>query len=578
MLTRTGSAEQRQADTHRWIVLGTMCLSLLLIVMDNTIVNVALPTLQRDLDASTTQLQWIVDAYILVFAGLLLTMGSLGDRFGRRGALAIGLSVMGTASILSSFANTADQLIATRALMGVGGALIMPATLSIITNVFTDRRERAQAIAIWSATAGAAVAIGPVTGGWLLEHFWWGSVFLVNVPVVVVALVLGQLFVPTSRDPAAPPVDVPGALLSIAGLVALVWAIIEGPGGWTDPEIIGGFAVAAVLLGIFVVWERRTRFPMLDMSFFRNPRFSAASGAVMLTFFAMFGSLFLLTQFLQSILGYTPLEAGVRLLPMAGVMLVVSPLSAKVVERIGSKIVVATGLSVGAVGLIIASRLTAGASYPEVLVALVVLAVGLALVMPPATESIMGSLPLAKAGVGSAVNDTTRQVGGALGVAVLGSVMSSTYGPRVSEAISGLPVSSEQAAAIHDQIGAALRAAAEIGGEPGRVLADVASRGFADGMSAAFIIGAAALALGAVIVSLFLPARARDHEPAAAGAAGDGQRTDIPAVAAGDGHRSAAPAAPTGPAVPADTLGSEPPDQVTGAPRLPTAAPDAEPG
>jgi EmrB/QacA subfamily drug resistance transporter len=554
MLTRTGSAEERQADTRRWIVLGVMCLSLLLIVMDNTIVNVALPTLQRDLDASTTQLQWVVDAYILVFAGLLLTMGSLGDRFGRRGALAIGLAIMGTGSILSAFANDADQLIATRALMGVGGAMIMPATLSIITNVFTVRRERAQAIAIWSATAGAAVAIGPVTGGWLLEHFWWGSVFLVNVPVVVVALVLGQLFVPTSRDPAAPPIDVPGALLSIAGLVVLVWAIIEGPGGWTDPEIVGAFALAAVLLGTFILWERWTRFPMLDVSFFRNPRFSAASGAIMLTFFAMFGSLFLLTQFLQSILGYTPLEAGIRLLPMAGVMIVISPLSAKVVERIGSKIVVASGLSIAAIGLIMASRLTAGASYPEVLASLVVLAAGMALVMPPATESIMGSLPPAKAGVGSAVNDTTRQVGGALGVAVLGSVMSSTYGPRVSDAISGLPLSSEQATAIHDQIGAAIRAAGEIGGAPGRALADVASRGFADGMSTAFIIGAAALALGAVIVALFLPARAPDHEPATVAVAGDGQarstaavsaagdapRTDAPLAAAGDGHRRAA--------------------------------------
>jgi EmrB/QacA subfamily drug resistance transporter len=572
MRTRTGSAEQREVDTRRWIVLGVMCLSLLLIVMDNTIVNVALPTLQRELDASTTELQWVVDAYILVFAGLLLTMGSLGDRFGRRGALAIGLAVMGTGSILSAFANGADQLIATRALMGAGGAMIMPATLSIITNVFTDRRERAQAIAIWSATAGAAVAIGPVTGGWLLEHFWWGSVFLVNVPVVVVALVLGQLFVPTSRDPTAPPIDVPGALLSIAGLVVLVWAIIEGPGGWTDPEILGAFVLAAVLLGIFILWERWTRFPMLDVSFFRNPRFSAASGAIMLTFFAMFGSLFLLTQFLQSILGYTPLEAGIRLLPMAAVMIVISPLSAKVVERIGSKIVVASGLSIAAIGLIVASRLTAGASYPEVLTSLVVLAAGMALVMPPATESIMGSLPPAKAGVGSAVNDTTRQVGGALGVAVLGSVMSSTYGPRVSDAISGLPLSSEQATAIHDQIGAAIRAASEIGGAPGRALADVASRGFADGMSTAFIIGAAALALGAVIVALFLPARARDHEPAAVAAAGDGQRTDnvsvataagdgqvrgtvpvtaaagdvqrtdTPAVATGDGHRRAAPA------------------------------------
>jgi Na+/melibiose symporter-like transporter len=384
----------------------------------------------------------------------------------------------------------------------------------------------------------------------------------------VVALILGQLFVPTSRDPSAPPIDVLGALLSIAGLVVLVWAIIEGPGGWTDPEILGAFALSAVLLGIFVLWERRTRFPMLDMSFFRNPRFSAASGAVMLTFFAMFGSLFLLTQFLQSILGYTPLEAGIRLLPMAGVMLVVSPLSARVVERIGSKIVVATGLSIGAIGLVIASRLTAGASYPEVLVALVVLAAGLALVMPPATESIMGSLPLAKAGVGSAVNDTTRQVGGALGVAVLGSVMSSTYGPRVTEAISGLPLSSEQATAIHDQIGAAMRAAAEIGGPAGRALADVASSGFADGMSTAFVIGASALVLGAVIVALFLPARARDHEaivPAVAAAAGG--LTPAGAVAgdgdgvAGDGH------GPDGGA--AAGVGSAPP--------VPAPSPDPEP-
>jgi MFS transporter, DHA2 family, multidrug resistance protein len=555
MLTRIGPTEPRQADTRRWLVLGVMCLSLLLIVMDNTIVNVALPTLQSDLDASTSQLQWVVDAYILVFAGLLLTMGSLGDRFGRRGALAIGLSVMGVASVMSSFANSADQLIATRALMGVGGAMIMPATLSIITNVFTDRKQRAQAIAIWSATAGAAVAIGPVTGGWLLEHFWWGSVFLVNVPVVVVALVLGQLFVPTSRDPSAPPIDVPGALLSIAGLVALVWAIIEGPGGWTDPEILVALALATLLLGAFVLWERHTRFPMLDMNFFRNPRFSAASGAIMLTFFAMFGSLFLLTQFLQSILGYTPLEAGIRLLPMAGVMMVISPLSAKLVERIGSKIVVATGLSVAGIGLVIASRLTAGASYPEVLAALVVLAAGMALVMPPATESIMGSLPPARAGVGSAVNDTTRQVGGALGVAVLGSVMSSTYGPRVTDAISGFPVPAEQAKAIRDQIGAAMRAASEIGGPPGRALADVASRGFADGMSTAFLIGAAALALGAVIVALFLPARARD---------------DADLAVAGHGHRPA-------PSVSGDTTDWEPTERVTEAPAVWSPAPDPEP-
>jgi EmrB/QacA subfamily drug resistance transporter len=514
MHTDTAVAETPQADPRRWVVLAVMCLSLLLIVMDNTIVNVAIPTLQRDLGASTSQLQWVVDAYILVFAGLLLTMGSLGDRFGRRGALAIGLAIMGTASILSSQANSADQLIAARAVMGIGGALIMPATLSIITNVFTDRKERAQAIAIWAAMAGVAVAVGPVTGGWLLEHFWWGSVFLVNVPVVIVALILGQLFVPTSRDPAAPPVDVVGAVLSITGLVALVWAIIEGPHGWTDPAVLAAFAAAAVLLGAFVLWERHTRYPMLDINFFRNPRFSAASGAIMLTFFAMFGALFLLTQFLQSVLGYSALETGVRLLPMAAVQMVVAPLSARIVERVGSKVVVATGLVTAAAGLVIASRLTAGATYPQVLVSLVVLSLGLALVMPPATESIMGSLPRAKAGVGSAVNDTTRQVGGALGVAVLGSVMSSTYTPRVSDAIAGRPIPEGLASAIKDQVGAAMAAAEQIGGPPGRGLAAVASSGFADGMSIAFLVGAAALAVGALIVVLYLPARAHDHEDA----------------------------------------------------------------
>jgi MFS transporter, DHA2 family, multidrug resistance protein len=541
-------AEERQADPRRWVVLGVMCLSLLLIVMDNTIVNVALPTLQRELGASTSQLQWVVDAYILVFAGLLLTMGSLGDRFGRRGALAIGLAVMGIGSIASSFADSANHLIATRALMGVGAALIMPATLSIITNVFTDRRERAQAIAIWAATAGVAVAIGPVTGGWLLEHFWWGSVFLVNVPVVIVALVLGQLFVPTSRDPAAPPIDVRGALLSITGLVALVWAIIEGPNGWTDPTVLGAFGVAAVLLAAFVAWERHTPTPMLDINFFRNARFSAASGALMLTFFAMFGSLFLLTQFLQSVLGYTALQTGVRLLPMAVVQMVVAPLSARIVERVGSKVVVATGLTVGAVGLLIASRLTAGASYPQVLLSLVVLAVGLALVMPPATESIMGSLPPAKAGVGSAVNDTTREIGGALGVAVLGSVMSSTYRPRVSDAISGFPIPTAQAHAITDQVGAAIQAAQTLGGAPGRALADVASKGFADGMSIAFVIGAAALALGALIVALYLPARAPDDHR------GDAVDADAPTpggTARVDGNGDPSAVAGDGAAVPA---------------------------
>jgi EmrB/QacA subfamily drug resistance transporter len=522
--TETATATLDTADApdaagvnpRRWLVLAVMCLSLLLIVMDNTIVNVALPTIRTDLGATTSQLQWIVDAYILVFAGLLLTMGSLGDRFGRRGALAAGLGVMAVASILSSLATSPDQLIAARAVMGVGGALVMPATLSIITNVFTIPRERAQAIAIWSATAGMAVAIGPVTGGWLLEHWWWGSVFLVNVPVVVVAVVAGQLVVPTSRDPEARPVDIPGALLSIAGLTSLVYAIIEGPDGWTAPDVVGGFIAAAVLLGAFALWERRTAFPMLDISLFRNPRFSAASGAIALTFFAMFGAFFLFTQLLQSVMGYTPLQAGIRLLPMAATQLVVAPASAKLVERIGSKVVVAAGMLIAAVGMLLTSQVTAGVSYPELAFCLVVLSAGFAMMMPSATEAIMGSVPPAKAGVGSAVNDTTRELGGAFGVAVLGSVVSSTYGSQMRDAVAGSPLPATAVDAVSDQIGAAIEVARQIGGEPGRLLADAASTAFVDGMSTALMIGAAVLAVGAALVVRFLPARAHDDRPPAA--------------------------------------------------------------
>ncbi|MGH3450723.1 MAG: DHA2 family efflux MFS transporter permease subunit [Haloechinothrix sp.] len=544
--TLTAPALSEQAHPRRWLVLAVMNLSLLLIVVDNTIVNVALPTLQRELGATTSQLQWIVDSYILVFAGLLLTMGALGDRFGRRGALAAGLSIMGVAALSASLADSVSQLIAMRALMGVGAALVMPATLSIITNVFTDPTERARAIAIWAATAGMAVAVGPVTGGWLLEHFWWGSVFLVNVPVVVVALLLGQRFVPTSKDPAARPVDVPGAALSIVGLTALVYAIIEGAHGWTDPVVLGGFAVFAVLAAAFVGWERHTPYPMLDITFFQNPRFSAASGAIVLTFFALFGSMFLLTQLLQSVLGYSALDAGIRLVPMAGVMMVISPVSARLVERLGTKRVMATGLLIAAAGLLLFSRMTADGSYwPDVLVPLVVLSAGFALIMPPATESIMGSLPRAKAGVGSAVNDTTRELGGALGVAVLGSVFGSIYGPRVRDALAGTGLPADAAEAASDQIGAAASVAERLGGEPGQALFDAASRAFVDGMSIAFMIGAVALALGAVIVAKFLPARAPDALASAgpvdgAGAAagnGEGHNGDRYNGAGTDHHR-----------------------------------------
>ena len=315
-----------RAYERRWLILAVLCFSLLVIVLDNTILNVAIPTIVRDLDATNSQLQWMVDSYTLVFAGLLLTAGALGDRFGRRGALQFGLVVFGIGSLASAFANSADQLIATRAFMGIGGAFIMPATLSIITNVFPPA-ERGKAIGVWAGTAGLAGVLGPTIGGFLLEHFYWGSVFLVNIPIVVVGILAGVFLIPTSKDPTAPRLDPIGALLSITGLVALLYAIIEAPqNGWTNSTILAAFAIGAVLLVAFIAWEAHTDHPMLDVRFFKNPRFTAASLSIMFVFFSMFGVTFLLTQYLQFVLGYTPFQAGIRFLPWAVVMLIGAPL------------------------------------------------------------------------------------------------------------------------------------------------------------------------------------------------------------------------------------------------------------
>ena len=500
-----------ELDPRRWWALAVLCLSLLLIVMDNTIVNVALPTIQEDLGATASELQWIVDAYVLVFAGLLLTMGSLGDRYGRKPALSLGLAIMGSASAISAWSSDPSQLIFWRAVMGIGGALIMPSTLSILTNVFTDHRERVRAIAVWAGTSGMAVAIGPVTGGWLLNHFWWGSVFLVNVPVVVVALVAGYKIIPNSKDPNPPALDPLGAVLSIGGLVTLVWAIIEAPHkGWTDGVTLAAFGIAAVLLVAFGVHEKRSDHPMLDVSFFRNPRFSAASGAITMTFFAMFGTLFLFTQYMQFVLGYSPLATGVRFIPMAAVTMVVAPSSARIVEWVGTKAVVAVGLAATSLALALGTFLTPGGGYLPLLGVLLIMSVGMGLTMAPATESIMGSLPLAKAGVGSAVNDTTRQVGGALGVAVMGSLLASAYGSKMADFLAGLPVSvpATAASAIEDSVGAAVHVASSLPGPAADALTGTAQVAYVDAMGTSLWVAAGVALLGSVIALVFLPARA----------------------------------------------------------------------
>jgi EmrB/QacA subfamily drug resistance transporter len=497
--------ERAEGYDRRWWILGVLCLSLLVIGLDNTILNVALPTLVRDLNASDSQLQWIVDSYVLVFAGLLLTAGSLSDRFGRRSALGIGLLVFGAGSLASAFAASASVLIATRALMGIGGALIMPSTLSILTNVFPPE-ERGRAIGIWAGVSGLGIGIGPMVGGFLLNHFWWGSVFLVNVPIVIFAFIAGRLIVPNSKDPSAPPIDPVGVVLSITGLVTLVYAIIEAPtNGWTSPQTITEFAVALVLLGAFVWWELRTDHPMLNVRFFENRRFTAANLSITLVFFAMFGSLFFLTQYMQFILGYTPLQAGLRTAPIALVIVIVAPITGALVQRLGNKVLVSAGMALVAIGLFWMSRLTAGSGYGHVLESMIILATGMSLAMTPATESIMGSLPKEKAGVGSAMNDTTRQIGGALGVAVLGSVFTSTYSSGIANVIARLPA--QIAAEVESSVGAALGVARQIGGSTGQGLAHVATASFIDAMGRALVIGSAIALLGALISLIWLPSR-----------------------------------------------------------------------
>ena len=484
-----------QPDPRRWRIHAALSVALLTISVDNTILNVALPTIERDLGATTGELQWIVDSYILVFAGLLLTMGSLGDRFGRKRALLAGLALFGTSSVAAALATSPELLTAARASMGIGGALIMPATLSILMNVF-PREEHGKAIGIWAGVFGLGLAIGPTGGGLLLEHFDWGAVFLVNVPLVLAALAAGARLIPESRDPSAPRLDLVGAGLSVAGLSALVYAIIDAPAaGWTAGSTLAAFGVAAVALGAFAVWELRSEHPMLDLRLFGDARFAAASGTLTLAMFSLFGSIFFLTQHMQGVLGFDALEAGVRLLPVAGGLIVAAPLSSLVSAKLGTRLTVALGMTGIAAGLAAMLLAQADNGYGPVALSQVVLALGMGTVMGPATESVMSALPVTKSGVGSAVNDTVRMVGGALGVAVLGSVLSSGYRDGMQDA----------PAAAQDSLGAALAA-----GDP--ALAQQAVDAFVSGMHTTAIVAAAVALTGAVLAAAYLPRRLRPIE------------------------------------------------------------------
>lgn len=490
------------------VALGFICLSVLLISVDATIVNVALPTLSRVLHASTSQLQWIVDAYTLVITSVLLAAGSLGDRYGRRGGLAIGLVVFAAMSAVASQTDSAGALIAARGAMGVGAAVIFPTTLALITNIFTTPVRRAMALGVWSAMTGVGVAIGPLTGGWFLQHFWWGSVFLVNVPVAAIAVVGVLVFVPTSRDPATPPLDFGGFVLSAAGITAIVYTVIECPDqGWTSVRSLTGFGIGALITAVFVWWELRGRYPMLDLEIFTSRRFTGGSVAVTAGFLTLFGFVFLITQYFQFIKGYTPFGTGVRLTPVALAIAAASVLAPRVVRRVGTTVVVVCGLLIFAAGLAWASRISGATSYTEIVGLLMFMGCGLGATTAPATESIMGSLSADKAGVGSAVNDTTRELGGTLGVAIVGSVFASVYRHSLLHDWRLAPMPESVRGALDHSMAAAQEIATRLPAHRAMAVHDAVQHAFLRGMQYGCMTCAGIAAGTALVVALVLPAQ-----------------------------------------------------------------------
>jgi EmrB/QacA subfamily drug resistance transporter len=488
---------------RRWKTLMVLSIALVIIGLDNTVLNVALPTLQRHFNASGSTLQWVVDAYTLAFAGLLLLMGTLGDHFGRKRLLQSGLAVFAVGSVLAALAHNSGELVVLRAVMGIGGAMIMPATLSTVSNIF-PREERGKAIAIWSAVASIGIGLGPFVGGLLLQYFSWSSVFWLNVPIAAAALLAGAVLVPETRDPKPGKLDPLGALLSVGALVALVYAIIEAPDkGWTNPVIVACLGIAAALGALFAWWEIRSPEPMLQLSFFRRPGFSVASLGISLTYFGLMGAIFAFTQYLQFARGFSALESGEIMLPLIIGLVAGGGNSDHFARRFGARHVITAAL----VGLA-AVQLTALLWTPHTPVwvlclTLAAMAFWMSNVMAPATGSVMGSIPEAKAGIGSAMNDVNRQVGGALGVAIIGSVMNSAYRARVNGAAAALPVSLRHAA--RDSIGTAHAAAAHLPAGAAQHLDAVAASAFTHALGIGFLAAALSAIAAAPIVARYLP-------------------------------------------------------------------------
>ncbi len=490
---------------NRWLVLAVLCGSLLLVALDATILNVALPSLAADLAPSAVGLLWIVDVYSLVLAGLLVSAGTLGDRFGRKRLLLAGFAVFGAASVAAAVAKDPAVLIAARAALGVGGALIMPATLSIIRAVFTDRRELSLAIGAWGAVGAGGAAAGPVIGGVLLQHFWWGSAFLVNVPVMVLAIGLGAWLLPESRASQARRWDLASAGLSMTGMVALFYAVKNiGSHGVTVTGVVVA-VLAVVLLVAFVRRQRRLDEPLLDLSLFADRAFAAAVGCVVLSLFGLFAMMFFLTQHFQLVLGYSPLRAGLYLGPATVASLVAAPAAGPLVARYGSRAVVASGFAAVAAGFAILTRVDVDSPYLMIGAALALLGVGATLAMTAASQTIMSTAPADRAGGAAAIQETGYELGGALGIAVLGSVMTASYTAGLGS-VPGVPPAAMSVA--RDSLAGAAVTAADLGGDPGRRLYEAAVNAFVDGFDLTTGIAGVVMATAAIAAAVLLPGRA----------------------------------------------------------------------
>ena len=507
--TAVGSAAPETPDRRRWLVLVAMVFGLFMPMLDHLVVNVALPTIQRELGAGIAGLQWIVDAYTLTFAALLLTGGSLGDLYGRKRFYLAGVAVFTIASAMSGLSTSTEQLIATRALQGVGAALLVPGTLSIISATFTGK-ERGAAIGIWGAIAGLAIAIGPVAGGYLVEHVSWQSVFFINVPIGIVAIVFAMLVVPESKDGSrARRIDPAGLALGTASMSALTYALIEGNGrGWTDPRIVASLAMAAVLAGTFIAVESRNASPMLPLRFFRNRTFSAANVVAALMFFAMIGTVFFLGLYLQNVLGYSPAQAGLRLLPFSATILLVAPVAGKISDRKGSRGFMTAGPLLTAAGLAMLLAAGIGTSYVGVLLpAFIVLGTGWAMTLAPMTSAVMASVEPARAGIASAVTNTSRELGGVIGVAALGAIVTSVFTRTFTERLVAGGMSGPQAARVVAQVGGGAAAGGSAGVDPSMLQA--IQRSFVDAIHTGMAVAIAAMVIAAAVSFVFV----RSHVP-----------------------------------------------------------------